>query len=158
MGFCHGERIAMSNTKPSIFLSYARNDDEPFVKRLYEDLIRRGFDVWWNRKSMPSRNLTFHQEIRDAVAACDRLVLVVGPKAIVSDYVRQEWQFAWYQAEKVVTPILRLGDYLTRKSSLTLWFTGGRRLTGRFGKVPITNRFRTLVSRSHHCTSWLANF
>jgi hypothetical protein len=39
------------------------------------------------------------------------LVLVIGPKAVASEYVRQEWQFAWFEAEKVVTPILRLGDY-----------------------------------------------
>ena len=94
-----------------LFLSYARDDDEAFVKDLYQDLTRRGFDVWWDRVSMPSRRLTFHQEIRDAVAACDRLVLVIGPQAIQSDYVRQEWQFAWYQAEKIVTPILRIGNY-----------------------------------------------
>ncbi len=75
------------------------------------DLAAGGFEVWFDRVSMPSRNLTFHQEIRDAVAACDRLVLVVGPKVVASDYVRQEWQFAYFEADKVVTPILRLGDY-----------------------------------------------
>ena len=63
---------------------------------------------------MPSRSLTFHQEIRDAIAARERLVLVVGPKAVTSDYVRQEWQFALREADKVVTPILRLGDYPLR--------------------------------------------
>ncbi len=94
-----------------IFLSYARDDDEPFVRRLHEDLSDAGFVVWFDRVSMPSRRLTFHQEIRDAVAACERLVLIVGPKAVTSEYVRQEWQFAWFEAEKVVTPILRLGDY-----------------------------------------------
>jgi hypothetical protein len=60
--------------------------------------------------AMPSRGLTFHQEIQDAVAARERLVLVVGPKAALSDYVRQEWQFA-LQADKAATPILRQGDY-----------------------------------------------
>ncbi len=95
----------------TIFLSYARGDDEPFVRRLYEDLTAHGFQVWFDRLSMPSRNLTFHQEIRDAVAAHDRLLLVIGPMAVASEYVRQEWQFAWFEAEKVVTPILRLGDY-----------------------------------------------
>jgi hypothetical protein len=34
------------------------------------------------------------------------LVLVVGPKAGLTEYVRQEWQFA-LQADKAVTPILR---------------------------------------------------
>src|SRR4051794_3212427 len=102
----------------TVFLSYARGDDvEPFdpatsfVARLHRDLEAAGFDVWFDRASMPSRRLTFHQEIRDAIAARDRLVLVVGPHAAASDYVRQEWQFAWFEAEKVVTPILRLGDY-----------------------------------------------
>src|ERR1700722_6504176 len=95
----------------SLFLSYARGDDEPFVTRLHTDLIARGFDVWFDRVSMPSRNLTFHQEIRDAIAARDRLLLVVGHKAAESLYVRQEWQFAYFEAEKVVTLILRLGDY-----------------------------------------------
>ena len=71
----------------SIFLSYARGDDEPFVKRLYSDLTKAGFAVWFDRVSMASRSLTFHQEIRDAIAARERLILVVGPKAITYDYV-----------------------------------------------------------------------
>ena len=103
--------MCMGQTMISLFLSYARGDDEPFVRRLYDDLTAAGFDVWFDRVSMPSRNLTFHQEIREAIAAHERLVLVVGPDAVSSDYVRQEWQFAWFEAEKVVVPILRLGDY-----------------------------------------------
>ncbi len=91
-----------------IFISYARGDDEPFVKRLYESLTKAGFDVWFDRVSMPSRALTFHQEIRDAINARERLILVVGPKAIVSDYVTQEWQFAYFAANKCVNPIIRL--------------------------------------------------
>lgn len=74
----------------TIFLSYARGDDEPFVRRLYEDLTAHGFDVWFDRVSMPSRQLTFFQEIRDAIAARDRLLLVIGPEATTSEYVTQE--------------------------------------------------------------------
>ena len=92
----------------SIFLSYARGDDEPFVQRLYDDLTAKGFDVWFDRRSMPSRMLTFHQEIRDAITASDLLLLVVGPKAATSDYVTQEWQFAYLAANKRVNPIVRL--------------------------------------------------
>ena len=93
-----------------VFLSYARDDDEPFVKRLYEDLTKRGVEAWWDRVSMPSRALTFLHEIRDAITERDRLILVVGPKAITSDYVRQEWQWA-LEIGKAVNPVLRLGDY-----------------------------------------------
>jgi WD40 repeat protein len=100
-----------SCTVSTLFLSYARSDDEPFVRRLYGDLTAAGFDVWFDRVSMPSRNLTFHEEIRDAIAARERLLLVIGPGAVASEYVRQEWQFAWFTAEKLVAPILRMGDY-----------------------------------------------
>src|SRR5262245_1429591 len=79
----------------TVFVSYARGDDEPFVARLAGDLRVAGFDVWFDRADMPSRGLAFHQEIRDTIAARARLVLVIGPKAVASDYVRQEWQFAW---------------------------------------------------------------
>jgi hypothetical protein len=91
-----------------LFLSYARNDDEPFVARLHAALTAAGFSVWFDRVSMPSRQLTFHQEIRDAVTACDRVVLVVGPNAVSSDYVTQEWRFAYFEALKCVNPIVRM--------------------------------------------------
>src|SRR4051812_421145 len=110
----------MRNNMTSVFLSYARGDDlEPFdpatsfVARLHRDLTAAGFDVWFDRESMSSRSLTFRQEIRDTIAARDRLVLVVGPKAAASTNVRQEWQYAYFwdsegsaKAEKIVTPIL----------------------------------------------------
>ena len=103
----------------TIFLSYARGDDEPFVRRLYEDLTQRGFDVWFDRVSMPSRQLTFHQEIKDAIRSRDRLVYVAGPQAAVSDYVREEWRFA-LELDKPVIPILRKGDYTVVPGELSL--------------------------------------
>jgi tetratricopeptide (TPR) repeat protein len=96
--------------KPSIFLSYARGDDEPFVWRIYNDLTARGFDVWFDRIHLPSRQLTFHQEIKDAIRTRDRLLYVAGPGAATSDYVREEWLFA-LEIDKPVIPILRVGDY-----------------------------------------------
>ena len=92
-----------------IFLSYARDDDEPFVRQLHDDLTTRGIAVWWDRNAMESRGRTFLQEIRDAIAAVERVVLVIGPSAVRSDYVKAEWQFA-LEACKVVIPILRLGE------------------------------------------------
>lgn len=94
----------------SIFLSYARDDDEPFVTRLYHDLVARGFDVWWDRESMPNRDLSFLQEIRDAIIERDLLLLVVGPQAMASDYVRAEWEFA-LSVCKPIHPVLRAGDF-----------------------------------------------
>jgi hypothetical protein len=36
-----------------LFLSYARTDDEAFVRRLYDGLTASGFDVWFDRASTP---------------------------------------------------------------------------------------------------------
>jgi hypothetical protein len=47
-----------------VFISYSRSDDEAFVRRLYESLKAAGFDVWFDRVSMPSRELTFSKESR----------------------------------------------------------------------------------------------
>jgi TIR domain len=76
--------------KTAMFISYARNDDEPFVKRLYGDLYKRGLAAWWDRERMESRGLAFRQEIREAEKAAERLILVVGPKAAQSSEVQAE--------------------------------------------------------------------
>ncbi|MCR9096681.1 MAG: NB-ARC domain-containing protein [bacterium] len=91
-----------------IFLSYSRDDDEPFVRRLFDDLTDAGFDVWFDRESIESRALSFYQEIQDAISRCDRLLLVLGPNAVKSDYVNQEWRFA-LETGTCVNPILRAG-------------------------------------------------
>lgn len=101
-----------------VFLSYARNDDDPdyhdpnksFMRRLYNDLIAAGYDVWWDREHMPSRGLTFLDEIRDAITASRRLILVVGEHAVKSDYVTDEWLHALKCCIPVI-PIMRNGDY-----------------------------------------------
>jgi len=93
-----------------LFLSYARSDDTEFVAKLYHDLTHHGFNVWWDMKEMPNRALTFLQEIRDAVHEADRLIAIIGPNAIKSDYVRAEWEHALLFCKGIV-PIMRIGDY-----------------------------------------------
>jgi len=100
----------MGAALPKLFLSYGRGDDEPFVKKLYQRLDAEGFSVWWDRECMPSRALTFLKEIREAVRASDRVVVVIGPSCVRSAYCRAEWQAALAES-KVVNPILRLGDH-----------------------------------------------
>lgn len=59
---------------------------------------------------MHSRGRTFLQELRDAIEGSDRLIAVIGPNAVKSDYVRAEWEHALLFSRGVV-PILREGDY-----------------------------------------------
>jgi hypothetical protein len=67
---------------------------------------------------MPSRQLTLHQEIRNAIEARDRLLLVVAPHALTTDYVTQEWRFACFEAGKCVNPIVRLDSCCSDGSKL----------------------------------------
>jgi len=101
-----------------VFLSYSRHDDEPFVEQLYQDLKNKGIKVWWDRKTMESRGRTFLQELRDAIEASDRLIAIVGPNAVTSDYVKVEWEHALLFAKGVI-PILRMGDYNLIPSELS---------------------------------------
>lgn len=57
-------------------------------------LVQAGMQVWFDRDSLPNRGTTFDQEIRRAIEASARLVLVVGPNALSREYVAQEWGFA----------------------------------------------------------------
>lgn len=108
--------------KPKIFISYARADDEAFVKQLYEKLIEENYTVWWDRVSMPSRGLSFLTEIREAINRSDKLLLVLGPEAIASDYVQAEWQYALSICLPVI-PLLRLGEYEQIPAGLTHYHT-----------------------------------
>jgi hypothetical protein len=95
-----------------VFISYGHADDEPFVEKLREDLKKLGYPVVWrDRDSMPSRGLTFLDEIRDAIVDdIDKIILVIGPKAIESKYVQMEWKTG-LQLCKTIIPILREGEY-----------------------------------------------
>jgi hypothetical protein len=67
--------------------------------------------VWWDRESLHSIALAFHQQIKDAIhQQIDRLIYIAGPKAALSDYGREEGKFA-LEGDKPVIPLLRLGDF-----------------------------------------------
>ncbi|MFN7208926.1 MAG: NB-ARC domain-containing protein, partial [Aggregatilineales bacterium] len=94
----------------TLFISYARDDDEPFVRRLHDDLTACGFNVWYDRVKMPNRGVGFTQEIAHAIEQADRLILVCGPAAYRSEYVRKECEHALIYC-KPISPVVRLGDF-----------------------------------------------
>jgi len=107
----------MTESKPSIFISYGRGDDhndhtdpdKSFLRKLYNDLTDDGYTVWWDRESMPARDLEFIKEIENAITDHDRMILIVGPHSIGSSYVRYEWEHA-HKLCKPITPILLVRD------------------------------------------------
>ncbi|MEP7107962.1 MAG: NB-ARC domain-containing protein [Ferruginibacter sp.] len=93
-----------------IFISYGRGDDIPFTEKLYADLAKQGYKVWFDEEKLESNGLSFLQSIRDSLVTNPmRMLLIVGPHASKSDYVRYEWEFALANC-LVVIPILRMGN------------------------------------------------
>jgi hypothetical protein len=122
-----------AKAKYDVFISYAREDDKTFVERLCQDLEVAGKKVWWDKTAMESRGRSFLVEIRDAIWDSERLIAVIGPKALQSTYVRQEWAYA-YNFSKAVVPILRYGTYesISEESAQILWRDEFERLPDRF--------------------------
>jgi|GEM_PF-6708016 len=92
-----------------IFISYSRANLAD-AERLYHDLTVRGFKVWWDKKALASRGKTFLNEIRDAITTCQRLILIVSPDAVASQWVEYEWRHALAHC-KIVHPILLEGTF-----------------------------------------------
>ncbi|MBN1249372.1 MAG: TIR domain-containing protein, partial [Anaerolineae bacterium] len=92
-----------------LFLSYAWKDDAQFVEHLYRALSAAGYTVWWDRARLVNRGTPIVQELRDAIfESTDRFLPVIGPAALVSEMVQQEWQYA-RDICLTITPIIRLG-------------------------------------------------
>lgn len=104
-----------------VFLSYSRSD-ETFAECLYNDLTTKGLEIWWDHRAMSSRGRTFLQELRDAIEACDRVVAVVSPQALKSEYVRAEWNHALLFC-KAVVPLLAKGDHKQLPEELSSFHT-----------------------------------
>ncbi len=79
--------------KLRVFLSYAHADIKP-VRKLYNDLIRQGYDVWFDEESLiPGQN--WQSAIEKALYSSD-LVIVCLSKVSVSKegYIQKEFKFA----------------------------------------------------------------
>ena len=104
-----------------VFLSYAWKDDQRFVKRLYRDLKRDGYDPWMDVQNMPSRGRTLPQEVIDNLSACERLIAIIGPHWLASPACQAESKYAT-RIGKVISPILRAGQYEELPTELTKLF------------------------------------
>ncbi len=96
----------MENGNRKLFLSYAWKDDQPFVKRLYADLIRYGYDPWMDVENMSSRGRALPQEVIDSLSVCGRLIPIIGRGWLASPACQAERAYA-LSIGKVISPVLR---------------------------------------------------
>jgi len=96
--------------KPSVFISYRRNDGGEFARRLHDDLEKEGIDAWLDVDDMPSGD-TFIGQIDHAIAQADYFLLVATPQAIESPNCQDEWKKALEKYKPIIPLLFIAGDY-----------------------------------------------
>jgi hypothetical protein len=89
-----GPAIPAGTREARVFISYTRSDPGDFLELVRSFLADQGFEIWLDVRTMPNRGRTFLDEIRRAIEDADRVVVVLGPGAVASEYVEAEWRHA----------------------------------------------------------------
>lgn len=77
---------------PKVFLSHQSSDKE-FTRKLAHDLLKRGFDVWFDEFRLRIGD-SLTDSIDRAVGECDFFVLVISEAALESKWVSKEYASA----------------------------------------------------------------
>lgn len=94
---------------PDIFISYSR-EDQPFVSHLSDELRR--LDVRGFMDTMDiAAGADFSQQIHEAIARADAVVVVMSPSAFRSNWVMMELGLA-ESLDKKIIPVLAPGNRL----------------------------------------------
>ena len=94
------------NTRPVVFISYARADSSDFVDRLEQDLLKHALHPWVDRRRLESGE-EWMDMLQDAIDQCQAVVVVLSPAAAQSKYVKQEYRYA-AAIGKLIIPVLHL--------------------------------------------------
>jgi hypothetical protein len=88
-----------------VFVSYSRKD-EPFVRRLHDELARSGRDVWVDWEDIPP-SAEWLREIEQAIEAADTFVFVLTPDSLASQTCRHECDHAATYSKRIVPVVAR---------------------------------------------------
>jgi hypothetical protein len=96
--------IEQTPDKPTVFISYSKNDWQGFVAGLVSELARESQKVWIDQNYIIGGD-DWMDAIGDALQVCDTLLLVLSPEALTSRYVKMEYRY-FFRQEKPIIPIL----------------------------------------------------
>ena len=91
------------DTRPVVFISYARADSNDFVDRLEQDLLKHALHPRVDRRCLESGQ-EWVDMLQDAIDQCQAVVVVLSPAAAQSKYVKQEYRYA--AMDKLIIPVL----------------------------------------------------
>jgi TIR domain len=123
----------MNRTEPRLFISYRRADSAREAGRLYDAITRRlgVHNVFMDIDLRPGTD--FVERIRQAVSACDVMLVLVGPRwatveasdglprlADPEDFVRLEVEAGLHRPNVAVIPVLVAGARMPEPEHLPL--------------------------------------
>ena len=90
------------------FISYS-SKDLAFIKRLHDDLQRKGVQCWFAPESLRAGD-KFKMEIDEAIGHCDKLLVILSSHSVTSDWIEHEVGVARHRENNgkrlVIIPIL----------------------------------------------------
>jgi WD40 repeat protein len=93
-----------ANVQPGPFISYAR-EDQPFVRQLYDGLMKRQRDPWVDWELLPAAE--WMEEIRSRIDSAPAIVFVLSPDSIASPICAQELEHALIQHKRIIPVVCR---------------------------------------------------
>ncbi len=88
------------------FISYGRRHSLAFARKLYHNLINRGFKVWFDMNDIPL-GVDFQEQIDDGIRKADNFIYVISPHSINSIYCYKELVLALKYNKRII-PILHV--------------------------------------------------
>ena len=102
----------------SCFISYS-TADQAFADRLHADLQAAGVRCWFAPHDIqPGKKI--HAQIDEAIRVYDKLLLILSPASIASEWVREEILHAWAREQRENRPML-FPIALARFDELRAW-------------------------------------
>lgn len=96
--------------KHQIFISYRRNGGEAMAQLLHDNLVKRGFVVFYDIETLKSG--PFDEKLYEKIEECDDFLLVLPPQALdrciyEEDWVRKEIAHALAHGKNIIPVMMR---------------------------------------------------
>lgn len=112
--------IGEIGSPPRFFLSHSSRD-KPSVRRLVDELTRRGLRVWLDESEIKVGE-RIAQKVQEGLETSDFLIVWLTPHAVASKWVAPEWQAVFHAAlESGKTQVLPV---LAEACEIPFWLRG----------------------------------
>ena len=90
----------------NVFISYGRRHSLAFARKLYQSLVDRNYDVWFDMNDIPL-GVDFQEQIDDGIRKADNFIYIMSPHSINSVYCYKELVLALKYNKRII-PILHV--------------------------------------------------